>query len=92
MGVVSLTLDGRTYRLGCGAGEEPRLRALGDLLSATVERLSTEHGAIGHDKLLVMAALLIADELLDERDAKVETVASLAQARLGKAPRPDADP
>jgi cell division protein ZapA len=82
MGVVSLTLDGRTYRLGCGAGEEPRLRALGDFLAATVERLATEHGAVGHDKLLVMAALLIADELLDERDAKVETVASLTNGRL----------
>ncbi len=82
MGVVSLTLDGRGYRIGCADGEESRLRTLGEHLSGKIERLSTEHGAIGHDKLLVMAALLITDELFEARDAQVEKVTSLAQARL----------
>ncbi len=82
MGVVSLTLDGRGYRIGCGDGEESRLRILGEHLASKMERLTTEHGAIGHDKLLVMAALLIADELFETRDANVEKVTNLAQARL----------
>lgn len=91
MGVISLTLDGRLYRVGCGEGEEPRARALGDHLSAKVDALSSEHGAIGHDKLLVMAALLIADELFEARDATVEKVTTLAQARLAKAPKPEVE-
>lgn len=90
MGVVSLTLDGRSYRVGCGEGEEARLRALGDHLASKVERLSAEHGSIGHDKLLVMAALLVADELFEARDANVEKVTSLAQARLKAKVDPDA--
>ncbi|MEZ5923737.1 MAG: cell division protein ZapA [Hyphomicrobiaceae bacterium] len=91
MGVVSLMLDGRNYRLGCGEGEETRLQALGDHLSGKVERLTAEHGAIGHDKLLVMAALLIADELFEARDANIDKVTSIAQARLAKAPKPESD-
>ena len=91
MGVISLTLDGRVYRVGCGAGEEPRARALGDYLAAKVEALAAEHGAIGHDKLLVMAAILIADELFEARDATVEKVTTLAQARLAKGAKPEAE-
>jgi cell division protein ZapA len=91
MGVVNLTLDGRSYRLGCGEGEESRLRALGDLLSGKVEHLTAEHGAVGHDKLLVMAALLIADELFEARDTAVEKVTNLAQARLAKGPKADGE-
>lgn len=91
MGVISLTLDGRLYRVGCGEGEEPRARTLGEFLSAKVDALSAEHGAIGHDKLLVMAALLIADELFEARDATVEKVTTLAQARLAKATKPEAE-
>jgi cell division protein ZapA len=91
MGVVSLTLDGRSYRLGCGDGEEQRLRLLGEYLMSKVERLATEHGAVGHDKLLVMAALLIADELFEARDANIENVTSIATARLAKAVKPETE-
>ncbi len=90
MGVISLTLDGRVYRVGCGEGEEPRGRALGDYLATKIDALAAEHGAIGHDKLLVMAALLIADELFEARDATVEKIANLAQARLAKTAKPEA--
>ena len=89
MGVVSLTLDGRSYRIGCADGEDSRLRTLGDHLASKIERLSAEHGAIGHDKLLVMAALMITDELFEARDANVEKVTSLAQARLKSKAEPD---
>lgn len=91
MGTISLALDGRIYRVGCGDGEEPRLRALGDYLSAKVEALSAEHGAIGHDKLVVMAALIVADELFEAREANVERVTNLAQARLAKSAKPEVE-
>ena len=89
MGVVSLTLDGRSYSIGCADGEDSRLRTLGDHLASKIERLREEHGAIGHDKLLVMAALMITDELFEARDANVEKVTSLAQARLKAKAEPD---
>ena len=67
MSHVSLTLNGRTYRLRCGEGQERRLEELAQHVQGHIDRLVQEFGQAGDDKLLVMAALLIADELWDER-------------------------
>lgn len=65
MGHVSITVNGRSYRLACGEGEEPRLNAIGQHVSMTVDKLVAEFGQIGTERLLVMAAILISDELFD---------------------------
>lgn len=68
MGQVTVTLNGRTYRLRCGEGEERRLVELATHVSERVEGLAAEFGQVGDDRLLLMAALLIADELWDTRE------------------------
>ncbi|MEZ5775653.1 MAG: cell division protein ZapA [Hyphomicrobiaceae bacterium] len=68
MGQVSVTLNNRTYRIGCGDGEEQRLSELGSYLATKVDRLKEEFGQIGDDRLLVMAALIIVDELFEARE------------------------
>lgn len=68
MGQVAVTLNGRTYRLRCEDGEEQRLFALADHVRDKVDRLVTEFGQIGEDRLLFMAALLVTDELFEMRD------------------------
>jgi cell division protein ZapA len=73
MGQISITLNGRTYRLRCEDGEEERLLALGTHVRGHVDRLSREFGQIGDERLLLMAAVLIADELFEAREAAGET-------------------
>jgi cell division protein ZapA len=66
VGEVAITVNGRTYRLACQPGGEERLRQIGDYVAGKLEDLIAQHGQIGNERLLLMAALIIADELLDE--------------------------
>ncbi len=63
MAQVDITINGRTYPVACGDGEEAHLRELGQLVGDKVTELSSAVGQIGDSKLLLMASLLIADEL-----------------------------
>lgn len=72
MGQVSITLNGRTYRLRCGDGEEQRLLELSAHVRDTVERLAADFGQVGDDRLMIMAALLVTDELFEARARMAE--------------------
>jgi len=63
MGDVSITLNGRTYRLECGDGEETHLIALAEYFSSHVETMKQKFGQVGDDRLILMAALMVTDEL-----------------------------
>lgn len=81
MGQVTVTLNGRAYRLSCGEGEEARLTALADHVRSKLDTLVAQFGQVGNDRLILMAALLIADELWDAK-------AKAAPAEGGKAAAP----
>jgi len=82
MATILITLNGRSYRLACGAGDEARLRVLADDLSKRIEKLAATVGQPGDERLLVMAALLISDENLElkARVAELETELDAATA------------
>lgn len=67
MGQARISLNGRSYLLRCGDGEEPRLQELAAYLSRRIDQLSIEFGHVGDERLLLMAALLISDDLLEAR-------------------------
>ncbi|MCH9764509.1 MAG: cell division protein ZapA [Alphaproteobacteria bacterium] len=67
MGQVALSLNGRMYRLACEDGEEERLRALAACVKSKLTTLIDEFGQVGETRLMVMAALLLADDLLDSQ-------------------------
>ena len=104
MGQVTITLNNRTYRLSCGPGEEARLRELADHLGLRIERLAMDFGQHGDERLLVMAALLATDELLEAKgrlaasnsspeDAEgASAVRSHGPARVEPAPTPASAP
>ena len=69
MGQVSITLNDRVYRLVCDDGEEDRLVELATYVKDKVAHLTAELGHAGDERLLLMAALMIADELWDARAA-----------------------
>ena len=81
MGQVSVTLNGRTYRLECGEGEETHLIALAEYLGSHVETMKRKFGQVGDDRLILMASLLVTDELWELRRQMQELKTSLAEAR-----------
>ena len=65
MSQVNVTINGRPYEIACDDGQEQRLLALSRYLDARVAELSQQVGAVGELRLMVMTALLVADELQD---------------------------
>jgi cell division protein ZapA len=84
MGQVSVTLNGRTYRLECGEGEETHLIALAEYLGTHVDAMRRKFGQIGDDRLILMASLLVTDELWEARRQLEEAKTSLSEARRDK--------
>jgi cell division protein ZapA len=64
---VAITFNNRTYRFSCGEEDVERLEQLANYLKAKLDGLMQEHGAIGDERLVLMAALTLADELFDAR-------------------------
>ena len=81
MGQVSVTLNGRTYRLECGEGEETHLIALAEYLGTHVDTMKRKFGQVGDDRLILMASLVVTDELWELRRQMQELKAVLAEAR-----------
>lgn len=62
---VDVVINGRDYRVACEVGQEARLGELAHQVDDRIRELVTTLGNVGDDRLLVMASLLIADELAD---------------------------
>ena len=65
MSQVSVTINGRQFRMGCEDGQEDHLTNLARELDARIADLRGKFGEIGDSRLTVMAALTIADELTE---------------------------
>jgi cell division protein ZapA len=65
MSQVSVTINGRQFRMGCEDGQENHLTDLARELDGRIADLRTKFGEIGDSRLTVMAALTIADELTE---------------------------
>ena len=101
---VAITFNNRTYRFQCADNEVERLELLANYLKSTLDSLMQEHGPIGDERLVIMAALTMADELFDARadidellegqpDTLADTMADkLKAAAKGKALVPLAEP
>ncbi|MCH7634322.1 MAG: cell division protein ZapA [Proteobacteria bacterium] len=63
MGQVAVTINGRSYEVACDDGQEDHLVRLASYIDKKVAELVTSVGQIGDTRLLVMSALLLADEL-----------------------------
>lgn len=99
MGLVSISLNGRPYEISCDDGQEEHVAHLADVLGRRVSALSETVGQVGEARLLLMAGLLVTDELVEAR-AELEGLASRvsggdlpagAAMASGGAARADAD-
>jgi len=84
MSQVSVTINGRQFRMACDDGQEGHLMNLARDLDVRMEGLRKKFGEIGDTRLTVMAALTIADSLAETaaRIKKLEDeLAALQNAR-----------
>jgi len=65
MAEVSVTINGRVYRMACDPGQEDHLARLGRELDQRISQLRDSFGEIGDTRLAVMAAIMVADELAE---------------------------
>jgi cell division protein ZapA len=68
MGQVTVPVNGRSFTITCDDGQEPRIRGLAQYVDAKVAEFVSSIGQVGEARLLLLAALVIADELSDARD------------------------
>ena len=64
---ITIIINRQRYRLSCDEGEEGRITQLADFVSKQIHELKQSVGAIGNERLLVMTALTMADELWDAK-------------------------
>ncbi len=62
MPLVNVMVNARAYTIACDEGEEDHLRELAAHVDGKVKELLASVGQVGDQRLLLMAALLIADE------------------------------
>jgi cell division protein ZapA len=65
MSQVSVTINGRQFRMACEDGQEGHLMNLARDLDVRIDGLRKKFGEIGDTRLTVMAALTVADEFAE---------------------------
>ena len=84
MAQVSVSINGRAYRMACEDGQEDHLLSLARQFDDLIGQLKENFGEIGDQRLTVMAGIMAMDQL-SETNSKVkhlgEEVAALRDAR-----------
>lgn len=93
---VQIEINGRRYAIGCDEGQEDHVMRLARYFDEHVKRLASSVGQIGDQRLFLMGALIVADEMhdlklrLDKAEAEIARLsdvrAQAAQAALDPAP------
>lgn len=63
MAQVTVTIAGKTYRMACDDGQEEHLLGLAGRLDRTIDDLRGVFGEIGDQRLTVMSAITVLDQL-----------------------------
>jgi cell division protein ZapA len=79
MAQVTLRINGYAYTVGCKDGEEKHLEAMGAEVNRRIEGVRAAAGPSGEARMLVMAALLMADDLFDTRSRLQHAETALQQ-------------
>ncbi|MBS0560667.1 MAG: cell division protein ZapA [Proteobacteria bacterium] len=92
MAQVTVRINGYAYTVGCQDGEEQHLMQMAEQVERRIDSIKAVAGQSGEARMLVMAALLMADDLFEmSKTLKEAQAASSAAAPATAAPpAPDA--
>ncbi len=76
MAEVNLSINGRNYGVACDDGQENRVLDLGRYVDERLKDISKAGAAASETHLLVLTALVLADEVYDLRDHINKVMAS----------------
>ena len=79
MPLVNVMVNSKAYTIACDDGEEEHLRQLAAVVDGKVRELLSSVGNVGDTRLLLMAALLIADE---HHGGKIESDPHAAETQV----------
>lgn len=80
MAQVTVTIDGKAYRMACEEGQEDHLTDLANHFDRYVGHLKGQFGEIGDLRITVMAGIMVMDEISElsrrvgELEAELETL------------------
>lgn len=96
MAQVTVTIDGKTYRMACDEGQEEHLIDLAQRFDRYVGHLKDSFGEIGDQRLTVMAGIMVMDEFVELQkrvkgmEAEIGTLRKTRDEALTKADKNDA--
>ena len=89
MAQVTLRIGGYVYTVGCEDGQEGHLQAMAEEVEQRISQIKALGGQSGEARLLLLAALLMADELHDLKTELAQVGAtSSSSASSGSAASP----
>lgn len=86
MAQLTIKINGYAYTVGCDDGQEKHLMQMASEVESRIDSIKALGGQSGESRLLVLAALLMADELHDTRS----TLTHL-QNELSRLPQAEAE-
>lgn len=63
MAKADITVRGRAFSIACAPGQETRIQSLSEQLNARIDKIAEAVGDIGDERLLLISALAMLDEL-----------------------------
>jgi len=86
MAQVTLRINGYAYVIGCQDGEERHLEAMADEVNRRIDGVRAAAGPSGEARMLVMASLLMADDLFETR-TRLQALEATAAAQSKPDPK-----
>lgn len=81
MADVNISINGRSYEISCDNGQEGRVVDLGAYIDHKLQQIARSGAAYNDAHLMVLTALVLADELFDAREGETSTAARNASAQ-----------
>ncbi|MBW3096316.1 cell division protein ZapA [Pseudohoeflea coraliihabitans] len=97
MAQVTVTIDGKSYRMACEEGQEEHLTDLAGRFDRYVGHLKSQFGEIGDLRLTVMSGIMVMDELHEVQrkvrglEAELETLKKTRDNALSRVDKTDAE-
>jgi cell division protein ZapA len=89
MAQVTLRINGYSYMVGCQDGEEQHLTAMANEVEQRINAVKAGAGQSGEARMLVMAALMMADDLFELHKRLADSEAGrLADSEAGRPAEP----